>query len=352
MIKTITFIRFPFESRMGGEELHTIKLAEYFRSNGFEVRLISSCPVLIKEFKNLELEVYEFKPFRAPVTKLSMLAFILKYPWSLFRFKRKFNSDFFQNEACTFLLNIGEKIIFSKYLSKVASKVVFMEHATIGNFMYKNPFLGKLQTLVKLKNIEVVSVSKIMKKDLLKVYNSSAIIIPNAVYTKPTNNYDRKNQLKKIGFLGRFTEDKGSEVILNLCHKFPHLEFLISSEKLDYNLKNIKWLGYLKDKKLEEFWSEIDLLILPATKVDPFGLVVLEAIQRKVPVLISDLVGAKDYFKPEHEIFISSVNDFQSKLSEISKSPERLSIISKQAFEKLKDFSAEKMHKKYLNLLK
>ena len=351
MIKTITFIRFPFKSRMGGEELHTVKLAEFFSKKGFKVRLISSCKVLILEFKKLGLEVYEFKPFIAPVTKLSMLAFIMKYPWSLFRFKRKFNSDFFQYEACTFLLNIGEKIIFSKYLSKFSSKVVFMEHATIGNFMYKNPFLGKLQTIVKLKNIEVVSVSKLMKKDLLKVYNSSAVIIPNAVYTQPNNNRDRKYQLKKIGFLGRFTEDKGSKIILNLCQKFPNLEFLISSEKLDDNYKNIKWLGYLKDKNLEKFWNEIDLLILPATKIDPFGLVVLEAMQRKVPVLISDLVGAKDYFKPEQEIFISSINDFERILSEISKSPEKLSIISKQAFEKIKNFSAKKMHEKYLNLL-
>src|SRR6056300_1118505 len=197
MIKTITFIRFPFESRMGGEELHTIKLAEYFRSKGFKVRLISSCPVLIKEFKNHMFEVYEFYPFKAPVTKLSMLIFILKYPWNLHKFTWKFNYDFFKNEAGTFLLNIGEKILFSKYISRNSKRVIFMEHATIGNFMYKNPFLGKLKKLALFKNISIVSVSKIMKKELEKVYNIEPIIIPNATYGSPKNFNERSFELRK-----------------------------------------------------------------------------------------------------------------------------------------------------------
>ena len=352
MIKTITFIRFPFKSRMGGEELHTIKLAEYFRSKGFKVRLISSCPVLINEFKNRKFEVYEFFPFKAPVTKVSMLNFILKYPWNLFNFSRKFNADFFKNEVGTFLLNIGEKILFSKYLSKNSKKVIFMEHATIGNFMYKNPFLRKLKKIARLKNIAIVSVSKIMKIELEKVYSVQPVIIPNATYDFPKSFNERSSELRKIGYLGRFTKDKGSDVVLNLAKKFTDIKFLISTEIIKNKSKNIKCLGYLKDEKLETFWKEIDLLILPSLKIDPFGLVVLEAMQRKVPVIISDQVGAKDYFENDKEILISSPSNFESKIKKIQQNVSVLDKIKINAFKKVHKMTSDKMHQQYLDLLK
>lgn len=337
---------------MGGEELHTIKLAEYFRSKGFKVRLISSCPVLIKEFKKLEFEVFEFFPFKAPVTKVSMLTFILKYPWNLFTFSRRFNADFFKHELGTFLLNIGEKIIFSKYLSKNSKKVIFMEHATIGNFMYKNPFLRKLKKIVRLKNIAIVSVSKIMKKELKKVYHQEPIIIPNATYDSPKSFNERSSNLRKIGYLGRFTKDKGSEVILNLAKKFTNIEFLVSTEGSKTYSRNIKCLGYLKGEKLEKFWKEIDILILPSLKIDPFGLVVLEAMQRKVPVIISDKVGAKDYFKKDKEILISSPSEFESVIKKIQQKLSVLQTIKINAFKKVNQMTSDKMHQKYLDLLK
>jgi len=352
MIKTITFIRFPFESRMGGEELHTVKLAEFFRNKGFKVRLISSCKVLISEFKKLGLEVYEFKPFRAPVTKISMLAFIIKYPWSLFRFKSKFNSDFFQNEACTFLLNIGEKIIFSKYLSKVSSKVVFMEHARIGNFILKNPFLSHLRKVSKLKTIEIVSVSKIMERDLIKAYNQKATIIPNAIYSLKTLRHKTDYKLKKIGYLGRFTEDKGSNLIIKLASKNKDIEFLVSTEKFENSPNNLKCLGYLKGNKLEEFWDQIDLLLLPASKIDPFGLVVLEAMQRKVPVLISNNVGAKDYFKKDLEIFIEDLDKIENKIQDLKSKEKLMQKVALNAFKKISSMTDDKMHQSYLNLFK
>lgn len=351
MIKTITFLRFPFKSRMGGEELHTVKLAEYFKLKGLKVRLISSCPILIKEFKSLELEVYEYFPFKAPVTKISMLIFILKYPWNLFNFSRKFNADFFQNEAGTFLLNIGEKILFSEYLSKYSKKVIFMEHATIGNFMYKNPFLNKLKRLVRIKNISVVSVSEIMKNPISEVYNIEPIIIPNAVYDSPKFLNQNASNLKKIGFLGRFTKDKGSEIILNLANKFPDIDFLISSDFIPSKSNNLKFLGYLKGEKLENFWKEIDLLILPSLTIDPFGLVVLEAMQRKVPVLISDKVGAKDYFEKDKEILMSSLSDIGDIIQNLKNNISILDKIKINALKKVNQMTADKMHHKYLNLL-
>ncbi len=61
--------------------------------------------------------------------------------------------------------------------------------------------------------------------------------------------------------------------------------------RVDTALPNVKDLGFVS--ATEELYAAADYLVLPAT-YEPFGQVVVEAIQCGMPVLISDMVGAKE----------------------------------------------------------
>src|SRR3990167_6922219 len=43
--------RFPYESRFGGEEVHTLRLMEELDKRGIEAFFLGSCPILLREFK-------------------------------------------------------------------------------------------------------------------------------------------------------------------------------------------------------------------------------------------------------------------------------------------------------------
>ena len=358
MNKTITFVRFPFSSRLGGEEIHTIKLAEYFRRQGYQVRLISNCQVLESLFKKSSFEVFKFKAPKPPVTKLSVLTFALSYLAFLYRFKRQFDVSFFKNEAATFLLNLGEKITLSSYLSQVSQKVFFLELARLANWIFKNPFLHLLRKRGQLKNVQVVSVAKIMIEPIWQAYKVKPVIIANSLYLedfelddKEGNSDNSLYKIQRIGFMGRFTEDKGREIIISLAKGLPEVEFKVTASAIPHSPKNINFVGKILASQRAEFYKDLDLFILPATLIDPYGLVVLEAMVNKVPVLASNMVGACDYFKKDQEMFCEPVESFQEKILELKNQPALLNSVTKQAYKKVLSKTSDKMHQEFLKLL-
>ena len=51
--------------------------------------------------------------------------------------------------------------------------------------------------------------------------------------------------------------------------------------------------GYFNEDEKKAVWNKIDILIMPSQCRETFGFVVLEALSKQIPVLCSDLVGAR-----------------------------------------------------------
>lgn len=104
-----------------------------------------------------------------------------------------------------------------------------------------------------------------------------------------------------LGFMGGTDPKKGISVINNITSK-------LEKERLPFNLlcagsdsnnslfrkKNVTNFGIIPRDKVQEFYNKIDVLIVPSLCHETFGLVVLEALSKNIPVLCSDNVGAKD----------------------------------------------------------
>jgi glycosyltransferase involved in cell wall biosynthesis len=159
----------------------------------------------------------------------------------------------------------------------------------------------------------------------------------------------------KIGFIGRLVYEKGLEYLLGAI---PYLQeclddfvIIIAGEEknvaggtirndLDKYVKlyphRIVFTGYLNHNKLLQFYSMVDVLVLPS--IDPlesFGMVQVEAMLCGTPVIASDLAGVRTIVletgfgslaKPRNSL------DIASKIYAVSKSELQLDAMKLQKF--------------------
>ncbi|MGC8949502.1 MAG: glycosyltransferase [Thermoprotei archaeon] len=107
----------------------------------------------------------------------------------------------------------------------------------------------------------------------------------------------RKRDRPVIGFVGRFSLENGSHLLIQLARMMPQVDFLIvgdSPNRADIP-PNIKFTGYVKNSEVPKFLCEMDLFIsLKLEKGIPVA--VIEALACGIPVVainIDDLKKSK-----------------------------------------------------------
>lgn len=353
MPKTLIITRFPYQSALGGEELHTMLVAEHLRSSGYEVLFWTSCPVLQKLANQAEFPVIKAKLAKSPTTKMAAISFGLSYVYYVlkalvyvlyFRFKHP--------KLSFYCLNLSDKLLIGPWMRIFGVPGLFLEHATIGRWLSRNPFLWLYKWSLKANKIKLVTVSKLMREEIQEQLNLQAECITNGVFLEPSLVQKTQGKPLQVLFVGRFSEDKGYPKVLELAKLHKNLSFLVAGGgKLD-KLKtptNVKKFGFLERSKLKQLYQNSDILILPATTVDPFGLVVAEAMTQGCPVLCSQLVGASRYLDSE---FSCELSDFNTNFAKLVSKPQKLADMRKRAFVQAKQFDAQVMLKAYARLLK
>lgn len=139
--------------------------------------------------------------------------------------------------------------------------------------------------------------------------NSS--VIYNAVDEVETScNKDNSASQIVFGYIGRVDVDKGVSYMVNEIAALPasqkqDIKLLVAGKgeedfisQLKSQLKGVavEFLGVVKP---EDFYSKIDVLIVPALWNEPFGRIVIESISNRVPVCQSDRGGLKELFSPD-----------------------------------------------------
>lgn len=171
--------------------------------------------------------------------------------------------------------------------------------------LYESSTTG-LKGLVKrlfLSRVSKVYASGKSQKALVEElgFNSNIIItkgvgIFNYISQPP---YSERYQVTKFLFVGRLTAVKNLHLLIQVFNNLPNCELTIAGfGELEFELKsiasqNIKFLGAVPNKQLTKVYQEHDVFVLPSYS-EVWGLVVEEALNNGLPVIVSSRVGCTD----------------------------------------------------------
>lgn len=179
-------------------------------------------------------------------------------------------------------------------------------------------------------------------------------VIPNMI----KGNLEYKEKLWHnppiIGSMGRFDPVKGFDTYLKalaLLHKegiefaailggsvqkaYPQEKEKLEQIIIDNQLERcVNLCGWVTDKK--QFFQDIDIFVLPSN-YEPFGIVLLEAMQYSTPIVTSDAEGPKEIFgKNKDCVYVfekGNVEDLANKLRQALKNREETNQKAKKSWQ-------------------
>lgn len=163
----------------------------------------------------------------------------------------------------------------------------------------------------------------------------------------PQPSYEERKEVRNFIFVGRLSEEKNIGFLINQINKRPELHLdIIGSGPKEEELKkmaksNTRFYGAVKNTQLSTYYQHAEVFVLPS-KSETWGLVVEEALNNGLPVMVSDHVGCAPEIVNEHNgvVFKLIDEDFENKLQTITnvdKYNEMRKFISHMDFEKIEE---------------
>jgi len=191
------------------------------------------------------------------------------------------------------------------------SKIILQEHHYTKQFAQGVPSSRRFRLMLKINYLlfnKIVTISKSQNKwiESINIVDSSRVkLIPQC---RNLDDFLKIKQKKKInikniiiGAFGRLCHQKGFDRLIEAHNKLvsSNVKLLIGGDGPSLNkLKllakdnhNIKFLGQLEN--VPQFLAHCDMVIIPS-RIEPFGLVCLEAKATATPVIVSDIDGLSE----------------------------------------------------------
>jgi glycosyltransferase involved in cell wall biosynthesis len=308
-LKQVLIFKFPHNSLLGGGELHTLSLVENLSKKGFNFYLVSSCRVLLKEFKKRKFQAQKIWAGKEPVSISGIIFFAFFSPylfWRFFfillRYKIKYKTK------TLYCLTLTEKLLATLPAKFLGYSVFWMEHLRIEKWLTANPlrpfyvlFSGFATT---------ITVSYAVKKQLLSlgISEDKVKVIYNGVDINKFKSSISDSQLQNhkiiIGTVCRLCVEKGVDYLIRATGKVldqgydAELEIIGTGPEKENLAKLAKNLGILNKIKFYGFQNNIlsalsrfDIFALTPTRRESFGISVTEAQAVGLPVVVTNISG-------------------------------------------------------------
>lgn len=206
------------------------------------------------------------------------------------------------------------------------------KNATVVESSYHETRSSGLRAFLKrvfFKRISVVYASGKSQKKYTDLYNfKGKIIITKGVgifniVDQP--HYFPSEKVSNFIYVGRLSPEKNLVFMIKVFNELPQFNLHIAGygpqeDELRAIAKdNIQFHGAVENAKLSELYKSCDVFILPSIS-EPWGLVVEEALNNGLPVIVSDKVGCvEEIIEENHNGLIFEYNCDKSLLEKIEK---------------------------------
>ncbi|MCE5258912.1 MAG: glycosyltransferase family 4 protein, partial [Chloroflexi bacterium] len=155
--------------------------------------------------------------------------------------------------------------------------------------------------------------------DYLQTPMDKIDIIPNGVDPRPFQELEGANlaatraqyafpEEKLVLFVGRLVLEKGAEVLVRaaplVLRQMPSVRFVIAGRGPEYTYleglvqelhlqNNVTLAGFISDEERNKLFRIADCAVFPSL-YEPFGIVALEAMAARIPVVVSEVGGLRE----------------------------------------------------------
>lgn len=326
----ILFTRFPLESiPRGGAERQVMSLATGLAERGHAVSFAGDCGALGPAFREAHLPVIDLDIGPPPVSKAAVARFALRKGAMKQRLETMLAG--FRKLDVLVMLSLSEKLLLTDIAAERGIRVVWIEHDPVGRWLTKNPWLKLLKKQSEFAT--TVTVSELSRVQYLEMdWNpKKTISIPNGIadswFQDKVMSYELRakrnvqSPLLHLGCVARLAEEKGVDVLLRAIAEVPHTTLdIVGTGPEETALKKqahrlgldhrVRFLGSTDD--MAHVYRVIDALALPSRTIDPFGMVVAEAMATGVPCLVTDACGIASCLQAARDVLVVQRDNVRS----------------------------------------
>lgn len=145
---------------------------------------------------------------------------------------------------------------------------------------------------------------------------------------------------------------KDNKTILAIAKEFPEMNFVHAGNVLKpkiKNVKNLKFLGLLKRKEMVGAYSSSKFLIHPS-KFETEGLVILEAMACKNPIIARNLETYKGLLNSKNSFLCDNFWDFRKAVKILNENPKLRKRMGKNAYKAAKEKDIKKTSARYIEI--
>lgn len=310
MKKTILIILNYYYPYISGVSEYARVLAEELVKKGHTVYVLTSNHAELKPFEIIGGVNVIRAPIICKVSKGTVSPMFILKAVKLSRNADVVNLHLPMIESGLISLGVAKKKIITTYHCDINMPSTFFNKIIVKCMDFSNNICLKRSRRIVVQTIDYAKHSRVARFYQKKFEEAAT----------PIKDYNRvevphKDMGKKvIGFCGRLVEEKGLGVLLSafrmLCESEHDLELLIGGdyenvaggsiyyqlkEYIDaHHLKNVSFLGRIPEDRMQEFYSSLDVFVLPSiNSLEAFGMVQAEAMFCGTPVVSTDLYGVR-----------------------------------------------------------
>ncbi len=355
------------------------EIKEYFKDLDIEIMDLGSLfdpKSLFKMILNPETSVSSLNP--KPIKVLNLLLMFTYF----FRVKKRINnylkesnidiihSHIEYSDILCYILNSADEDV--KWLGNIHGPWFSLFYSKSKFSSVSNFFIIKFLKRAFKRMDKIVFVSEYLYNESKKVFgdivNDKGKIILNGINTF---NIDKEKTLNlkegfNILFPGGPKLKKGGDILIeaikDLINEIPELNLYIALNVPEnhlirqlvkkYHLENhVNFVGFLKPNEYMALLNSVDLLAMPS-RMEPFGMVYLEAMSLGIPVIASNVGGGVEIIKNHRNgILISpEPNEVADAILDLYINTDKREKISKNNLNDIKNFEWSSTIERYIEL--